>query len=210
MLMRKIILIPLLLCLVGPLKALEAAHSEPLETEFQKLLPSQAHLARVQHLKLPGLPRAVLVVYAPNPKPTTDGEADAVLLAQGSQGPYKVWRADPVNAWPEPFSGVYFLGLGRVPIFLFCHEFGASVGVHMEAYRWDGKTFKSLGTVPCDGYTTLQVVPTAAQENMVVLKGRYHYVDYFIYREGRLMRAPKDYVKKYYSYQGKTNEKGRE
>jgi hypothetical protein len=192
----------MVLFVLYPLSTTTIASSETLKPEFQKqkLLPSTSRLERVQYLKLPGLKNAVAVIYSSNPVGKDEFEADAALLALGPQGPYKVWQAEPINSQPEPFSGVYFLGpSSNVPIFLFCHEFGVSVGVHMEAYRWEGQTFKSLGPVPLDGYETLKVVSVPGKENMVVVKSRYQYVEYLIYRKGRLVEAPKDYVKEYYS-----------
>lgn len=198
--MKRILFISLFFIVLHPLTGAEITPKESLEPDFQKLLPSNAQWVRVQRLKLPGLTSAVAVIYSSNPGGQEGTEADAVLLARGNQGPYKVWQAEPVHSQPEPFSGVYFLGPdSHIPIFLFCHEFGASVGVHMEAYQWEGHTFKSLGPVALDGYETLKVVSTPGHENMVIVKGRYQYVEYLIYRKGRLVKAPGGFVKEYYS-----------
>ncbi len=198
-LMKIIPLILILLFLFNSLKAFTFPPTESLEIKYQELLPIQFQLVTVQHMRFPGLPKAVVVTYIPLSGVKKGPEAMAALLADGADGPYVVWQSAPIHAIPEPFSGVHFLGPGsRVEVFLFCHAYGASAGVHMEAYRWDGKTFSSVGLKPLDGFDTLTVEFLGnIGEYMVVVRGRYHYVEYLIYENGNLVAAPANYVKEY-------------
>jgi hypothetical protein len=203
--MKKILFIVLLFLLCIPLTASRFPLTETLEPEFQSILPPWVQLARVQHLGLPDLPRAVMVTYMPMSAGKEGPEADAVLLARGKEGAHTVWQARPVRSWPEPYSVIYNQKpANEIPVYLFCHTFGASVGTHMEAYRWTGKTFKPVGLKPLDGFETLKVKFLLGKgENMVVAEGRYQLAYYLIYRKGRLVDAPRDYVQEYDSMSGK-------